>query len=215
MSSVSSPDFKHKDTQPWYKNYMVVIFVIGLPAFVVIACLWFVYYSVQIKDTVVRDDWYMDGKTLYQDVSRDKLAHDLDLHGSMEFLNDGQIIFLLNYPEQSLQSGQLLDGSPVTYPDELTLSISHATDINKDRDAILKHQEGNRYTASVDLDPLESKYYVQVSNEGQLNWRMREVGKLPKNHIEFIPLSSFDEPTTDSPADTQPTAAAQPASETS
>jgi uncharacterized protein len=89
-----APNFKHQDSQPWYKNYMVVIFVIGMPAFVVIACLWFVYYSYQIRDSVVRDDWYMDGKTLYHDVSRDKLTYDLDLHGKMQFADNGDDCFL-------------------------------------------------------------------------------------------------------------------------
>lgn len=190
--STSPTNFGHKDTQPWYKNYMVIIFVIGLPLFVVVACIWFVFYSVQIKDTVVRDDWYMDGKTLYQDVSRDKLAHDLALQGEMTFAKDGEVVFNLNYPQQSLESGKLLDGTPLYYPDKLTLSISHATDIKKDRDAILEHVKDNRYSANVELDELESKYYVQVSNEGKLNWRLREVGKLPQDHITFKPLQSFD-----------------------
>lgn len=185
-------NFGHQDTQPWYKNYMVIIFVIGLPLFVVVACIWFVFYSVQIKDTVVRDDWYMDGKTLYQDVSRDKLAHDLDLSGEMIFSEEGKVLFTLNYPQQSLESGKLLDGTPVYYPEELSLSISHATDIDRDRDAILKHSKGNQYTAEVNVDKLESKYYVQVSNEGKLNWRLREVGKLPQDQISFKPLKSFD-----------------------
>ncbi len=88
-----TPSFKHQDSQPWYKNYMVVIFVIGMPAFVVIACIWFVYYSYQIRDSVVRDDWYMDGKTLYHDVSRDKLTHDLGLHGKMQFTSG--LLFIL------------------------------------------------------------------------------------------------------------------------
>ncbi|WP_413680506.1 FixH family protein [Psychrobacter sp. I-STPA6b] len=171
---------------------MVIIFVIGMPAFVVIACIWFVFYSVQIKDTVVRDDWYMDGKTLYQDVSRDKLAHDLDLNGKMMFEDNNQVSFYLNYPEQSLQDGKLLDGSALVYPDTLELSISHATDINKDREAVLQHQEGNLYTAHIELDPLPSKYYVQVSNQGNQNWRLREVGELPASTIEFHPLQSFD-----------------------
>ncbi|WP_296406111.1 FixH family protein [Psychrobacter sp.] len=190
--STSPSNYGHQDTQPWYKNYMVIIFVIGLPLFVVVSCLWFVYYSVQIKDTVVRDDWYMDGKTLYQDVSRDKLAHDLDLHGEMVFDKNGQVLFSLNYPKQSLESGKLLDGTALYYPDKLTLSISHATDISKDRDTVLKHTTGNQYTANVKLDPLKSKYYVQVSNEGKLNWRLREVGKLPQERINFLPLRSFD-----------------------
>ena len=186
-------DFKPQDSQPWYKNYMVIIFVIGLPAFVVVACIWFVFYSIQIKDTVVRDDWYMDGKTLYQDVSRDKLAHDLELHGKMVFNSDHTVDFYLNYPQQSLENGELLNGAVLSYPDTLDLSISHATDIKKDREAKLQHQKENHYTATIELDPLPSKYYVQVSNQGEQNWRLREVGELPQKQIEFHPLHSFDE----------------------
>ena len=192
MSS-PAPNFKHRDSQPWYKNYMVVIFVIGMPAFVVIACIWFVYYSYQIRDSVVRDDWYMDGKTLYHDVSRDKLTYDLDLHGKMQFADNGDIIFYLNYPEQSLRSGKLLNGEPVTYPDTLDLSISHATDIKKDRDVVLKHEEGNKYSAQVNIDPVKAKYYLQVSNDGKDDWRMQDVAKLPRSEVSFNPLPVFAE----------------------
>lgn len=171
---------------------MVVIFVIGMPAFVVVACLWFVYYSYQIRDSVVRDDWYMDGKTLYQDVSRDKLTYDLDLHGQMQFADNGDILFYLNYPEQSLQSGKLLNGTPLTYPDKLALSISHATDIKKDRDVVLQHVEGNKYSAQVDIDPVKAKYYLQVSNDGQDDWRMQDVAKLPRSEVTFNPLPVFE-----------------------
>ncbi|MGM8897635.1 MULTISPECIES: FixH family protein [unclassified Psychrobacter] len=187
----SSPSFKHQDSQPWYKNYMVVIFVIGMPAFVVIACLWFVYYSYQIRDSVVRDDWYMDGKTLYHDVSRDKLTYDLDLSGKMQFNSNGDITFYLDYPQQSLQTGKLLNGKPLTYPDTLELSISHATDVKKDRDVVLEHQEGNRYSAKVDIDSVKAKYYLQVSNDGKDDWRMQDVAKLPRPEVSFDPLQVF------------------------
>ena len=189
--STPASKFKHQDTQPWYKNYMVVIFVIGMPAFVVVACIYFVYYSYQIRDSVVRDDWYMDGKTLYQDVSRDKLTYDLDLHGKMHFADNGNIVFYLEYPEQSLQSGKLLNGTPLTYPDTLDLSISHATDIKKDHDVVLQHQEGNKYSAHADIDPIKAKYYVHVSNDGTNNWRMQDVAKLPRSDISFVPLQAF------------------------
>ncbi len=190
--SAPSSNFKHQDSQPWYKNYMVIIFVIGLPAFVVIACIFFVYYSYQIRDSVVRDDWYMDGKTLYHDVSRDKLTHDLDLHGQMQFSDNGDIVFYLNYPEQSLQSGKLLNGEPITYPEKLELSISHATDIKKDRDVVLQYQGDNKYTAQTNLDPLKAKYYLQVSNDGKDDWRMQDVAKLPRAEVSFDPLPVFD-----------------------
>ena len=192
MSSVdSSADFKHKDSQPWYKNYMVLIFVIGMPAFVVIACIWFVYYSYQIRDSVVRDDWYMDGKTLYQDVSRDKLTYDLDLHGKMTFAPNGDVTFYLDYPQESLASGKLLNGDPLTYPEELALSISHATDVHKDRDVTLKHVSGNKYTANVTLEGVAAKYYLQVSHDGVDDWRMQDVAKLPRASVSFEPLQVF------------------------
>lgn len=189
--STSAPNFKHQDTQPWYKNYMVIIFVIGLPAFVVIACIYFVYYAFQIQDSVVRDDWYMDGKTLYHDVSRDKLTYDLDLHGKMQFKDNGEVTFYLNYPESSLQSGKLTNGEAVTYPDELALSISHATDIKKDRDVVLQHQSGNKYKGQVSIDPLKAKYYLQVSHDGKDDWRMQDVAKLPRPEVSFDPLAVF------------------------
>lgn len=190
-TKTSSPDFKHQDSQPWYKNYMVIIFVIGMPTFVVVACIWFVYYSYQIRDSVVRDDWYMDGKTLYHDVSRDKLTYDLDLHGDMQFLDNGDVVFHLNYPQQSLQSGKLLNGEPLVYPDTLDLSISHATDIHKDRDAVLKHVQGNEYRTTVDLDSVKAKYYLQVSHDGKDDWRMQDVAKLPRAEVSFDPLQVF------------------------
>ena len=190
--SAPAPNFKHQDSQPWYKNYMVIIFVIGMPAFVVIACVWFVYYSYQIRDSVVRDDWYMDGKTLYHDVGRDKLTYELDLHCKMQFSDAGDVTFYLNYPEKCQQTGKLLNGEALTYPDTLDLSISHATDIKKDRDVVLQHQEGNKYSAQVQIDPLKAKYYLQVSNDGKDDWRMQDVAKLPRSEVSFNPLPVFD-----------------------
>lgn len=54
------------------------------------------------------------GKPYIHDVSRDKLTYDLDLHGKMQFADNGDVVFYLNYPEQSLQSGKLLNGEPLT-----------------------------------------------------------------------------------------------------
>ena len=186
-----SSSFKQQDSQPWYKNYMVIIFVIGMPALVVIACIWFVYYSYQIRDSVVRDDWYMDGKTLYHDVGRDKLTYDLDLHGKMQFSDKGEVTFYLDYPEQSIKTGKLLNGEALSYPNTLDLSISHATDITKDRDVVLQHQSGNKYSAKVDLDSVKAKYYLQVSHDGKDDWRMQDVAKLPRPEVSFDPLPVF------------------------
>ncbi len=89
--STPAPNFKHQDKQPWYKNYMVVIFVIGMPAAVVIACIWFVYYSYQIRDSVVRDDWYMDGKINIDDLITHKMPLE-DINKAFDLMHSGESI---------------------------------------------------------------------------------------------------------------------------
>lgn len=177
--------------EPWYKNPFMVVFVVGLPALVVVVCLFFIGYSIKIQDSTVRDDWYMDGKTLYQDATRDKLAYDLGISGVMRF--DGEKVrFELRYPKDSLASGKLKDGTPLQYPDILAVSISHATDESKDRDFSIKHISDNVYEGRVVLDDTPSKYYLQVSNNGIHNWRLIHVQKLPAKNAAMSPLSSFD-----------------------
>nr|WP_261870921.1 FixH family protein [Psychrobacter sp. JCM 18901] len=61
----------------------------------------------------------------------------------------------------------------------------------KDRDVVLKHVEGNKYSAQVDIDPVKAKYYLQVSNDGKDDWRMQDVAKLPRSEVSFKPLPVF------------------------
>lgn len=175
----------------WYKNYMVWIFVIGLPLFVVVACIWFVFYSVKIEDSTVRDDWYMDGKTLYADVSKDKLAHDLGLTGQMTFnIEDPNVKILtllvnlkLTVPTQD----------KFTPPNELLVEISHATQKSKDRDFVVKKLSDGSYGGKVALDDSEGKYYIVVHDPAN-SWRLRAVEHLPTaKMIVFKPLKAFDE----------------------
>lgn len=164
---------------------MVWIFVIGLPVFVVIACVWFVYYSVQIKDSVVRDDWYMDGKTLYADVSKDKLAYDLGLSGQLNIDNQAVSFVLTASPNQNF-----------TAPDQLSVQISHATQIQKDRDFVLTRQADPSkilYTGQVDMDKEQGKYYIMIKNP-ENSWRLQRVQHFPtQENIVLNPLSTFEE----------------------
>lgn len=188
-----TPHNRTAGSNVWYKNYMVLIFVIGLPLLVVVACIYLVVYSVKTQDSVVRDDWYMDGKTLYQDVSRDTLLYELGITADMTIQPNGQIDYYLQYPKDSLATGKLSDSTALSYPSTLQINFSHATDVDKDRSTTLVHQADNHYTGKVDLDALAAKYYVQVSHDQAPNWRMRQIAKLPTNtamSIKFEPLPS-------------------------
>lgn len=172
------------DSQKWYKNYMVTVFVIGLPALVVVACIFFVFFAVKTKDSPVRDDWYMDGKTLYQDASKDQLAYDLGVHGVLR-LNGDEVVLELSYPTDR----PLPDNA---YPKTLELTISHATDKNKDQDVTLTHHKDNLYTGKVTIDPLSAKYYIHL-NHTEAKWRLTQSQKLPAQNVALSPLPAFDE----------------------
>lgn len=167
----------------WYKNYFVTVFVIGLPALVVVVCLFFIGYALKIQDSTVRDDWYMDGKALYQDASKDQLAYDLDISGVMRFLSDGRVVFQLNQPNPDF-----------VYPATLSANISHATDKSKDRDFVLTRTHDSTYEGQVQLDTaIPAKYYLQISTPADLPdpWRLIHAQKLPANNVPFAPLPAF------------------------
>lgn len=171
-----------KPQLPWYKNYMIMVFVIGMPLFVVLSCIYLVFYAVQNADSTVRDDWYMDGKTLYADVSKDKLAYDMGLSGTMTIDPTGMVNFTLNPPTKTTQFQP---------PSTLAVNISHATKKDKDRDITLT-LKGGQYQGKVSLDKDVGKYYIVVHDEAN-TWRLRSIAKLPTTaSLSFTPLEAFD-----------------------
>lgn len=185
-----------KKSQPqkniWYKNYMMIVFVIGLPTLTVMTCIFFIFYAIKIKDSTVRDDWYMDGKALYQDASKDQLAYDIGVSGIMRF-DGNQVSFDLNYPKESLQTGKLANGTPISYPKTLKVGISHATDKDLDQDFILTHTQDNHYSGQVQLAHTTAKYYLNIypENNQQNPWRLTQAHKLPSDTVAFFPLQAF------------------------
>lgn len=176
----------------WYKNPILLILVIGMPLAMVLICIWFIVFAIKNQDSTVRDDWYMDGKALYQDASKDKLAYDLGVAAVMHFGDTTQstqaVDLTLNYN----------DKSNAHYPATLDVKISHATDKDRDRDFTLTHTDGNHYTGVVDLDTaIASKYYLQIEPSdtakpyANQQWRLIQSQKLPAKTAVFTPLSAF------------------------
>lgn len=172
-----------KKSVVWYKSSWLWVFVIGLPLLVMVACICFVIYAIKIQDSTVRDDWYMDGKALYQDASKDQLAYDLGVAGIMRFEGD-KVSFMLNYPDKTPKDSR-------HHPKTLNVSISHATEKSYDRDFVLTHTQGNEYTGQVALDPLPAKYYLQINAPKEFGWRLIHAQKLPTHTVAFVPLKAF------------------------
>lgn len=183
----------------WYKNPILLIFVIGLPVFVIVACIFFIIFAINIQDSTVRDDWYMDGKALYQDASKDQLAYDLGVRAVMYFEEKGAeqgVRLELKYSSEVVSSGKFADGSMMSYPKEIKAVISHATDKTRDRDFVLTHQADNIYVGVVGLDlAVPSRYYVQISptSEHDKAWRLLQATRLPAKAVGLNPLKAFEQ----------------------
>ena len=61
------------DVRPWYRQFWPW-FIMALPLAAVIAGLTTVAIAVTHQDSVVRDDWYTEGKSINQDIARDSRA---------------------------------------------------------------------------------------------------------------------------------------------
>lgn len=184
----------HKDDKdlPWYKNYMLVM-VLALPAIMVVICIIFVIWSIKVQDSTVRDDWYMDGKALFQDASLDQRAYDIGVAGIMRFAGN-QVMFDLNYPKEALTTQKLATGAAVFYPKRLHVLISHATNKEFDKEFELVWTKDNHYVGEVHLSDVAAKYYLTIKPldvpDGE-PWRLITHDKLPAKHVVFVPLQSF------------------------
>lgn len=163
------------DSGPWYKQKFLWM-VLGLPAVAVIACIGFVVLSFSTADDLVRDDWYMDGKTLYQDVSRDKLAADKHLSALLVMNDDGKVQLQLQSPEG-------------VFPKQLHVDFFHATQKNLDKSIQLRHIRDGQYIGDLARIQTEGNYYIEVSGD---EWRLRTKQVLPLKFITLKPLPVFD-----------------------
>jgi hypothetical protein len=61
-------------SKPWYRQFWPW-FLIALPATSVVAGLTTLAIAIRNQDSLVRDDWYKDGKAINQSLARDAEAY--------------------------------------------------------------------------------------------------------------------------------------------
>lgn len=153
---------------PWYKQFWPW-FLIALPLSAVVAGLTTVYIAFKNQDSVVRDDWYQDGKTINQSMERDKRARDLGIAATV--LTDeitGEITVRMKGQVQQL-------------PTKLELRISHPTDAQRDQDIMLSRQADGNYHGVL-KSALKGRYYLELRTT---QWRLTDVWTFPQTQVEL------------------------------
>lgn len=147
---------------PWYRHPWLW-FVIAIPAIAVTFSLIFVYIAVVNRDSVVRDDWYQDGKSINNSFSRDEAALRLGLNARLVLdAVSGEVLLTLNAK------------APVEAP-SIELNFVHSTQTARDQKLTLHRLMGNSYRGQL-AQPLEGVFQVELSTP---DWRLAGTRRLP------------------------------------
>lgn len=147
---------------PWYRHPWLW-FVIAIPASAVALSLFFVYLAVAHRDTVVRDDWYEDGKTINNSFTRDEAALARGLAATITLdATTGEVLL------------QLDAKAPIEEP-SVELNFVHSTQSSKDQKLVLQRLMGNQYRGQL-THPLEGVFQIELSTP---EWRLAGARRLP------------------------------------
>lgn len=161
MTTISKP----RDNRPWYKQFWPW-FVIALPASSVVAGLTTVAIAFKNQDSVVRDDWYKDGKAINESLEREKRATALGVVATIgidTLTGDVQV---------------RLDGKE-TPPEALTLHFSHPTQAERDQNVALTRQADGSFRGSL-RNALDGRYYIDL---GTPEWNLQTMETFPQESL--------------------------------
>lgn len=141
--------------RPWYKQFWPW-FIMALPATAVVAGLTTVGIAVKNQDSVVRDDWYNEGKAINKDFARDDHAKALGLGADARIDPvTGEIRVTVTHQQR------------VVLPPTLSLYFQHPTRAESDERLVLSLQ-GQEYRGHLPRE-LKGRFYIEL---GSPEWRL-------------------------------------------
>ncbi len=172
---------KKVEHSPWYKEFWVWV-IIGLPASVVIGCLFTVYIAFHYADSVVDDDWSKHGLTINEQIESEMYAKQIGLKASIDISrNTGEILISLNQ-QPSLKTAKNdieLDNSKI-----LTLRLEHPTMVELDQKIILYKKSAGNYKGEIKQFYSGERYLSLVPQKGL--WKLKGKIKLFTNNQQII-----------------------------
>lgn len=154
-------------SKPWYRQFWPW-FLIALPATSVVAGLTTLGIAIRNQDSLVRDDWYKDGKAINQSLARDAVATQQRI--SAELLIDSMT------GEVTVRTS---GGADFTPPSSVVLTFSHPTLADQDQTLTLsRHPNGLLH--GVLTHSLQGRYYIEM---GTPDWRLRSTRDFPLDKL--------------------------------
>lgn len=146
---------------PWYKQFWAwfIIAILGFAVLIGVGLLMIASFN---PDSLVRDNYYSEGKAINLYLDQDRNASTLGMQAAFS-IDDltGDI---------SLQLGGELQALPGT----LKLDLISPTHASRDRSVMLRQIQGNTYTGQLE-SRVEGRRYIELSdpdNAGDDGWRL-------------------------------------------
>jgi len=155
------------DKKPWHKQ-PYLWFIIFFPAFSVVAGLSLLFFSMQIDDGVVVDDYYKKGKAINLDLTRDKNAQDLGM--------TGQVIY---QPETNIMKIELASKNPMPLNETIDIDIMHATLGRMDINQKFVTTPETHYQIRIPTELAKGGWIIQIGNK---QWRIHGRIDVPTNY---------------------------------
>lgn len=148
-------------TSPWYKQFWAW-FVIAILGFAVLIGIGLLMVATLNPDSLVRDNYYSEGKAINMYLDQDHNASRLGIVAGFS-IDDvtGDI---------SLQLG----GELQPLPSSLKLDLISPTHASRDRSIVLRQIQGNTYTGQLE-NRIEGRRYIELGdpdNAGDDGWRL-------------------------------------------
>ena len=158
--------------RPWYKEPWTWGLMAG-PAIVVVAGFITLWYALSVKDTLVTDDYYKEGKNIILDVERDKFASKQHLSARVYIQPnlDGAMVILNG--EYDTQSKLLLTFFHNIKENDLTVELPPANGQSK------------QYTVAFPQPLSDAKNWLVRIEDDQNKWRLEKRWNTDKDGYTF------------------------------
>lgn len=143
--------------KPWYRQFWPW-FIMALPASAVVAGISTVIIAVKNQDSLVRDDWYKEGKAINLNMARDNAA------GQLGIVADIKIDALTGEVTAGLQHKD----TSASLPAQLLLVFTHPTRAEADQSIVMQRHADGRYHGLLQR-ALQGRFDIEL---GDTQWRL-------------------------------------------
>lgn len=147
---------------PWYKQFWPW-FLVGILVFAVVIGLGLLFIALANQDSMVRDNYYKEGRAINMHLGRDNMAREMGLAAEFHIDELTSEISLAMHGEFDLPRTLQLD----------VISPSHA---DRDFTVMLTQLRGNQYAGQLDR-PVTGRYFIDLSDPAlsdEAGWRLTD-----------------------------------------